>query len=491
MTPTSAYTSVTGPPEIGTSASAGKKRGFQISRPSRGFDQKWRAVFPAPSASGSAVPAVSPSMSARADAAAAAVARLPSVVPTTAFSDSRPTPPAAIPVSTPASVSQSLSQNKGRVLVVDDDLAVLRSFARVLRGKGFDANTAPSGEAALELIEDSEYDVIISDISMPGMSGMQLLQRVRGHDLDVPVILVTGEPAVSTAVQALEYGAFHYLTKPVEPKDLEEIVDKGICLHRMARMKREAAEILGGDVDQAGDRAGLEASFERAMQTLWVAYQPILNARTQRVFGYEGLLRSNEPSLPHPGAVLDAAERLDQLEALGRRIRDRAAEPMSSAPDDTVLFVNLHTTDLLDPRLLSGEAPLSKIAHRVVLEITERASLDDVKDTKGIVARLRELGFRIAIDDLGAGYAGLTSFATLEPEIVKLDMTLVRDVHASATKQKLIRSMTQLCKDMGMLVVAEGIETAAERDALIELGCDLLQGFKFAKPGKPFPEVAW
>jgi EAL domain-containing protein (putative c-di-GMP-specific phosphodiesterase class I) len=101
------------------------------------------------------------------------------------------------------------------------------------------------------------------------------------------------------------------------------------------------------------------------------------------------------------------------------------------------------------------------------------------------------MGFRIAIDDLGAGYAGLTSFALLEPEIVKLDMTLVRDVHLNSTKQKLVRSMTQLAHDMGMMVVGEGVETAAERDALVNLGCDLLQGYLFAKPNMAFPAVTW
>ena len=98
---------------------------------------------------------------------------------------------------------------------------------------------------------------------------------------------------------------------------------------------------------------------------------------------------------------------------------------------------------------------------------------------------------RIAVDDLGAGYAGLTSFAQLEPEFVKLDMSLVRDVHRVALKRKLIRSMTTLCKEMGIVVVAEGIETVEERDNVIALGCDLLQGYLFAKPGRPFPEVRW
>ena len=88
-----------------------------------------------------------------------------------------------------------------------------------------------------------------------------------------------------------------------------------------------------------------------------------------------------------------------------------------------------------------------------MLEITERASLDAVPDARSHIRRLREMGFRIAVDDLGAGYAGLTSFTLLEPEIVKLDMSLIRDVHQNSTKQKVVRSMTALAKDMGKQLV--------------------------------------
>lgn len=92
---------------------------------------------------------------------------------------------------------------------------------------------------------------------------------------------------------------------------------------------------------------------------------------------------------------------------------------------------------------------------------------------------------------LGAGYAGLTSFVSLEPELVKLDMSLVRDADKSSTKRKLIRSMATLCRDLGITVVAEGVETVAERDVVMELGCELLQGYLLAKPGKPFPDFTW
>jgi EAL domain-containing protein (putative c-di-GMP-specific phosphodiesterase class I) len=222
-----------------------------------------------------------------------------------------------------------------------------------------------------------------------------------------------------------------------------------------------------------------------------MAYQPIVRASDKSVFGYEALLRSDARSLLNPDAILSAAERLGRLPELGQKIRAAAAAPMTGAPEGTLLFVNLHAADLNDPGLTSPEAPLLRMAHRVVLEITERASLDHVDDARARIADLRAAGFRIAIDDLGVGYAGLTSLAALEPHFVKLDTSLVRGVDRHPTKRRLIRSMTSLCKDVGIITVAEGVETVWEREMLVDLGCDLLQGYLLAKPDKPFPNVSW
>ena len=396
----------------------------------------------------------------------------------------------AAPPPPSSEVERKAENTKGWILVVDDEPELLRGVCRGLKLLGYSVTEARNGEEAVQHLRRRAFDVVVSDIVMPGMGGIQLLKEIRQHDLHVPVVLMTGAPAVSTAVQALEYGAFHYLTKPVEPEALDTIVQKAVRMHRMARVKQQAAELLGHAGALGTDRAGLEASFDRAMHSMWMAYHPIVDVKKQTIFGYEALLRSTEPSLPHPGAVIDAAMRLGRLELLGRAIRSLAAEPI---PTDTdfLLFVNLHVTDLTDPALSDPESPLSKIASRVVLEITERSSLDEVKDARRRVASLREMGFKIAVDDLGAGYAGLSSFTLLEPEIVKLDMSLIRDIHITSTKQKVVRSMTALSKDMGMTVVAEGVETRDERDCLIDLGCELLQGFLFAKPGRAFPGVNW
>jgi EAL domain-containing protein (putative c-di-GMP-specific phosphodiesterase class I) len=366
-----------------------------------------------------------------------------------------------------------------------------RALARQLSRSGYEVVVRNEGQAALEALREGGFELVISDIEMPALDGIELLRAVRDFDRDLPVVLITGAPAIDTATKAVEHGAFRYLTKPFEFEQLLSTVQRASQLYRLARMKREALSVLGTGSGEGADRLALEASFERALGSLWMAFQPIVWARDGSLFGYEALLRSDEPLLPHPAAMLDAAERVSGLERLGRVIRQRAAEPMQHAPAGALLFINLHPQDLTDPVLHADDTLLASMASRVVLEVTERAALEGIQDVPSRIASLRARGFRVAIDDLGAGYAGLASFALLEPDIVKLDMSLVRDVHQSPVKQKLVRSMTQLCKDLGLLVVGEGVEVMEERAALIELGCDLLQGYCVARPGRPFPAIRW
>jgi EAL domain-containing protein (putative c-di-GMP-specific phosphodiesterase class I) len=375
------------------------------------------------------------------------------------------------------------------VLLVDDEPLVLRSFARSLAPGPHSVETFVSAREAVERVRRGGVAVVVSDVSMPEMTGLELLRKIREYEPDLPIVLVTALPMLESALDAIQYGAFRYIPKPVNPDLLRQTVDQAVSLHRLARVKREALTLMGLSVG-ASDRAGLEAGFERALDDMWMAFHPVLRASDGSVFGYEALLRTREPLMPGPSEVLDAADRLGESRRLGRLVRERAAMPMGQAAHGTKLFVNLQPRDLDDPELGSPDSLLGSIADRVVLEVTERAPLSNVERIRDKVAALRMLGFRIAIDDLGAGYAGLTSFATLEPDIVKLDMSLVRNIDHEPVKQKVVASMVGLCKDMGLLIVAEGIETAPERDTLVSLGCDLLQGYLFARPGPPFPHVA-
>jgi EAL domain-containing protein (putative c-di-GMP-specific phosphodiesterase class I) len=372
---------------------------------------------------------------------------------------------------------------------VDDDAETARALKRIVTSAGHSVHIALSGQAGLEALGNGDFDVVLSDIGMPGMNGFDLLGAIKRVDANIPIVLLTGDPTVSTAALALEVGAFRYVPKPVQTENLLEVVEKAAGFYRMALMKAKAAELLGHESQNALDFFGLNRSFNRCVRSLRMAFQPIVDARQGTVFGYEALMRSQEPELPRPESVLSAAERLGRLTDLGRAVRSRTAARIDAALESSCIFVNLHVRDLLDDDLSSPRCPLSAFADRIVLEVTERASMAEVPDATERLATLRKLGYRIAIDDLGAGYAGLTSFALLEPEFIKLDMSLIRKIHQSRTKTKVVGSMINLAQDMGMLVVAEGIEDAEENQALLDLGCDYLQGYFYGRPSESFLET--
>jgi EAL domain-containing protein (putative c-di-GMP-specific phosphodiesterase class I) len=377
-----------------------------------------------------------------------------------------------------------------RVLIVDDDEPLAKVFARTLEAAAYEVKWARDGADAKRTLQSESFDVIVSDISMPGMTGIELLQAIRQRDLDVPVILVTGEPDLDTAVLAVELGALRYLEKPVSPQGLREVVARAVQIHELARVKRRALSLVRDRAREASDRAGLEAAFTEVLSSLYMSFQPIAQLSPRTVFAYEALLRSSNATLPNPLSVLEAAERLGRMHELGRAVRRRVAEAIPRVSENVLLFVNVHPLELGDDELLSESSPLTSYARRVVLEVTERVHLDRVPELARRIGRLRALGFRLAIDDLGEGYAGLTSFVQLNPEFAKIDMSLIRDLHHSEPKQALVRSILELCRGMGIRVVAEGVETGDEMRELVRLDADLLQGYFLGRPGKDFAPVA-
>ncbi|MEO7036748.1 MAG: EAL domain-containing protein [Polyangiaceae bacterium] len=368
------------------------------------------------------------------------------------------------------------------ILLVDDDDQVLAFLQRVLGVPGAKLSIASSGAEALAILAKQPFDAIVSDIQMPRMNGLKLLHAVREHDLDLPVILMTGNPDLKTAAAAVEYGAFQYLIKPVAIERLRAVVERAVNVGRIARLKRECAEAFGSGSFYVGDRAGVELKLNRALGSLWMAYQPIVSAADGSVFAHEAFLRCEEPLLLTPTAILKAAEKVRRVHDVGRAVRALVAADTEGSPG-SLAFVNLHTEDLMDPALYLPSAPLTRVAKRIVLELTDRASLEDVNDVLERIARLRGLGFRIAIDDLGASQADPNTFTQLEPEFVKLDISLIRGVDRDPTKEKIVQSMVRACHNMGKVIIAEGVESASERETLVAAGCDLLQGYFLGRPG--------
>lgn len=227
-------------------------------------------------------------------------------------------------------------------------------------------------------------------------------------------------------------------------------------------------------------RALLNARFEAALDSIWFAYQPIADTKWT-IIGYEAFLRCREPSLENPRAFLAAAERLGRQDDLLARMRSTVTNPVMKTRS-AALFMNLHPSHF---KLEDPKDPCDLFAQnreRIVVEITQRHPLASDADMERFFCDLKRKGYRIAVEDLGSGYSGMANFEEAGPHFVKIGAGLVREAGKHWPKQRVIQGMCEMCKDLGVQVIAEAVEDQAEFEALKNLGCDLFQGYFVGRP---------
>ncbi len=229
--------------------------------------------------------------------------------------------------------------------------------------------------------------------------------------------------------------------------------------------------------------------IERAIgeSLITAVYQPIVDLESGEVFAFESLARSSAPELPNPYVLFNTAVEERSTGVLGRTLRALAVEHAPERP----LFLNIHPHEFDEGFLVRTDDAMFYHPHEVFLEVTESVPLSHFEQCTGVLQEIRNKGMRLAIDDLGAGYSNLVYIAELIPEVVKLDMGLIRDLHNSKRKQEIIRAMCTMCEELGAKVVAEGIETEDELQAVIDCGAHYGQGFLLARPAKPAPTISW
>ena len=227
-----------------------------------------------------------------------------------------------------------------------------------------------------------------------------------------------------------------------------------------------------------------------------MAFQPIVDMRTRSVFGYEALVRGAAGE--GAASILDAVTP-DTRYAFDQGCRIKAitlAAQLGLGEQGGLLSINFLPNAVYEPQAcikltLATARRAGFPLDRLLFEFTESERVEHGHLGR-IIAAYKALGFRTAIDDFGAGYSGLTLLAKFQPDIVKLDMELIRDIDTDRVKRLLVGGMVTVCREIGVEVVAEGIETLGEHRALLDLGVWLQQGFLLAKPGfECLPPVTW
>jgi len=217
-----------------------------------------------------------------------------------------------------------------------------------------------------------------------------------------------------------------------------------------------------------------------------MAFQPIVDMNARTIWGYEALVRGVDGQ--GAGAVLssvtasnmyrfDQACRVKAIEIAGAKMDSRTAK----------LSINFMPNAVYEPKAciratLAAAAKVGFDPKRLMFEFTENERISDAAHVERIVAEYRQMGFMTALDDFGAGYAGLGLLTRLQPDILKLDMELIRDIDASPAKRAIVSGLVKIADDLGLTLLGEGVETSRELAVLRDLGIRLFQGFLFGKP---------
>ncbi|WP_428264385.1 EAL domain-containing protein [Haliangium sp.] len=223
-------------------------------------------------------------------------------------------------------------------------------------------------------------------------------------------------------------------------------------------------------------------------EDLRIVYQPIVSLEDGRCFAVEALVRCKHDALRSPIDLFEHAVTQMACGRLGRLIREVTFEQLSGIP----VFVNVHPRELSTRWLVRPDDPICFYEHPVYLEVTESAAFEYFDLCRDVLNEVRQrTGAHVVVDDFGAGYSNLSRIVDLEPSIVKLDRSVVADLHLYPRKRVLIEHMVAMCVDLGARVVAEGIEKLDELRALRQLGVHYGQGYLLARPAYPVPAVHW
>ncbi len=299
---------------------------------------------------------------------------------------------------------------------------------------------------------------------------------------------------VTSLAPALGKAAFPYIKTP---PDVE--VGYGMAVHNplmhperiLRRAYQHALEVAthARRTEELQTRERLQDLILR--ERVVTAYQAILELKDRHVLGFEALSRGARGSgLETADLLFGAADKHGLMVELDRLCRRRALLSSGRVPSNVKIFVNTLPATIRDPQF-RGRALIEFLDRaqvspdRIVLEITEKLVIENYSLFREDMAYFTDLGMSFAVDDVGAGYSGLESIARLKPNYLKIDIALVRDVHVSLVNREMVKAIMAMGNGIGAAVIAEGIHTDEEAQALREMGVDWGQGYLLARPESP------
>jgi EAL domain-containing protein (putative c-di-GMP-specific phosphodiesterase class I) len=394
-------------------------------------------------------------------------------------------------------VAASSSREEGAladavVLVVDDNQTNVLLLERLLQriGIGRVVGITDPRETVTQF-QALQPDLVLLDLHMPYLDGVAVLEQlaiVMPAGSFMPVLVLTADATLDAKNRALAAGAKDFVTKPFEQtevllrvKNLLQTRALHAALQRHnADLEAQLAATAERDRRRAREHEDRRARMQQLLdeQDLTMVFQPIVDLQSARVVGVEALARFSGERRPDECFAEAASVGLGvDLELLAVRL---AVAQLDRLADDTYMSVNVSPDAALDPRLAEI---LQRRASRVVVELTEHAPVDQYDQLLAAIADLRSAGMRVAVDDAGSGYSSLQHILRLSPDIIKLDIELIRGINTDLARQSLAAALVLFGDKIGATITAEGIETEDELHALRRLQVAHGQGYHLGRPG--------
>jgi predicted signal transduction protein with EAL and GGDEF domain len=330
-----------------------------------------------------------------------------------------------------------------------------------------------------------EFGVVATACGADG--AMRVAERIRAS-LEAPLV-VRGVPLVIEASIGIALYGEH-------GTDVDTLIQRADVAMYAAKDKRLGVAFYDHALDTGtAAELALMSELRKALEgeEILIHFQPQIDVQSGSFAGMEALVRWQHPGrgLLQPGAFIPLVERTGLSTALSEYVLAKVIRQMREWRDagnelEVTMAVNLTMFDLLDTTLPEKVAQLLEEAdiepHLLELEITERVIMADPVRVRGVVERLKEIGVRLAIDDFGTGYSSLSYLKSLPIDVIKIDRSFVIGMVEDESDRAIVRSTIDLGHNLGLTVVAEGVETQEALDELGRYGCDLAQGFFIARP---------
>lgn len=370
-------------------------------------------------------------------------------------------------------------------MVVDDEKSITQMLAMLLETKGYGVYVASSGKEAIEKANCNNLDLILLDLILPDLEGFEVCRRLKEGKTthQIPIIIVSSRYLSEDKVEGLYLGADDYLAKPFDHEEL---------FARMEAVMRRGT--LGGfdDSGHGTEKIVLELRKIIDEELIMSFYQPVYLLKPMKLYGFEVLSRPRTQSiLSNPELLFKAALQFGlypDLEILSWRKAVNKIAPQLKLSDHK-LFLNCNPYLVEGPKFLTVKSIFDEsqiLPENVIFEITERSAIVDFKAFYECLKHYRECNFKIAVDDVGGGYASLEAIVETRPEVVKIDRHIVSDLKSDDFKKSIIKFIVAFCKENHIMSIAEGIETKEDLRAVMDLGVDAGQGYFLCRPT---PEV--